>query len=52
MMYYKIEGSELWLGPVTIVFQDENVLFVRHGGIFVKVLPNLLSRTHECVAVV
>ena len=52
MMYYKREGRERWLGPTAIVFQDENVLFVRHGGFFVRVPPNLLRRTHEWVTVV
>ena len=46
-VYYKREGRERWLGPATIVFQDGKVVFVRHGGIFVRVSPNRLRRTHE-----
>ena len=46
-MYYKREGRERWLGQATVVFQDGRVVFVRHGGIFVRVPPNRLRRTHE-----
>ena len=35
-VYYKREGKERWLGPATVVFQDGRVVFVRHGGIFVR----------------
>ena len=31
-------------GPATVVFQDGKVVFVRHGGIFVRVSPNRLSK--------
>ena len=41
-VYYKREGKERWLGPATVVFQDGRVVFVRHGGIFVRVSPNRL----------
>ena len=48
-VYYKREGRERWLGPATVVFQDGKVVFVRHGGIFVRVSPNRLRRTHEAL---
>lgn len=43
-VYYKREGKDRWLGPATVVFQDSKVVFVRHGGIFVRVSPNRLSK--------
>ena len=39
-VYYKREGQEKWLGPGKVVFQDGKVVFVRHGGVFVRVSPN------------
>ena len=48
-MYYKREGRERWLGPDTVVFQDGKMVFVQHGGIFVRVSPNRLRRTHEAL---
>ena len=44
MVYYKREGKEKWLGPGKVVFQDGKVVFVRHGGIFVRVSPNRLQK--------
>ena len=49
MVYYKREGRERWLGPATVVFQDGKVVFVRHGGVFVRVSPNRLNRIHDKV---
>ena len=49
MVYYKREGKERWLGPATVVFQDGKVVFVRHGGVFVRVSPNRLNRIHDKV---
>ena len=42
-VYYKREGKERWLGPATVVFQDGRVVFLRHGGILVRMSPNRLS---------
>ena len=39
--YIMREGKERWLGPATAVFQDGKVVFVRHGGIFVRVSPRV-----------
>ena len=33
-VYYKCEGNDRWIGPGKVVFQDGNVIFVRHGGTF------------------
>ena len=44
VVYYKRDGKDRWLGPATVVFQDGKVVFVRHGGIFVRVSPNRLSK--------
>ena len=46
-VYYKREGKERWLGPATVVFQDGKVVFVRHGGIFVRVSPNQLNKIQK-----
>ena len=46
-VYYKREGKERWLGPATVVFQDGKVVFVRHGGIFVRVSPNRLNKIQK-----
>ena len=39
-VYYKREGSDRWLGPAKVIFQDGKVIFIRHGGSFVRVSPN------------
>ena len=36
-----------WLGPGKVVFQDGKVILIRHGGAFVRVLPNRLIRVGE-----
>ena len=46
-VFYKREGKERWLGPAGIVFQDGKVVFVRYGGIFVRVSPNRLSKVQD-----
>jgi hypothetical protein len=43
-VFYKREGHEKWLGPGKVVFQDGRVIFIRHGGIFVRVSPNRLVK--------
>ena len=46
-VFYKQEGKQRWLGPASVVFQDGKVVFVRHGGIFVRVSPNRLSKVQD-----
>jgi hypothetical protein len=41
-VYYKRESQERWLGPAKVIFQDGKVVFVRHGGTYVRVSPNRL----------
>ena len=36
-----------WLGPGKVVFQDGKVIFIRHGGAFIRVSPNRLIRVGE-----
>ena len=49
-VYYKREGKERLLGPAKVVFQDGKVVFVRHGGTFVRVSPNhLIKQKNEFV---
>lgn len=45
-VFYKHEGKERWLGPGKVVFQDGKVVFVRHGGSFVRVSPNRLIKAN------
>ena len=50
LVYYKRQGQEKWLGPGKVVFQDGRVVFVRHGGTFVRVSPNhLIKNTDEAL---
>lgn len=52
LVYYKREGRDRWLGPGRVVFQDGKVVFVRHGGVFVRVSPNRLQKaTAGCTQV-
>ena len=46
-VFYKREGSKKWLGPAKVVFQDGKVIFIRHGGIMVRVSPNRLIKAPE-----
>ena len=46
-VFYKREGKERLLGPASVVFQDGKVVFVRHGGIFVRVSPNRLRKVQD-----
>ena len=47
LVYYKRNGYEHWLGPAKVVFQDGKVIFIRHGGVFVRVSPNRLIKAGE-----
>ena len=46
-LFYKREGKERWLEPASVVYQDGKLAFVRHGGIFVRVSPNRLSKVQD-----
>ena len=46
-VYYKRELCDRWLGPAKVVFQDDKVIFVRHGGVFVRVSPNRLMKANN-----
>ena len=46
-VYYRRGGKERCLGPATVVFQDGKVVFVRHGGIFVRVSANRLNKIQK-----
>jgi hypothetical protein len=47
-VYYKRDGQDKWIGPGKVIFQDGRVVFVRHGGVFVRVSPNrLIKAGHE-----
>ena len=48
-VFYKREGKDRWLGPGKVVFQDGKVVFVRHGGTFVRVSPNRLVKAIDHV---
>lgn len=46
-VFYKREGKDRWLGPANVVFQEGKEVFIRHGGIFVRVSPNRLTKTYD-----
>ena len=46
-VYYKRDQSPKWLGPAKVMFQDGKVIFVRHGGIIVRVSPNRIVKRHK-----
>ena len=46
-VFYKREGRDRWLGPGKVVFQDGKLVFVRHGGSFVRVSPNRLIKANS-----
>ena len=47
IVFYKREGSNKWLGPGKVIFQDGRVVFVRHGGIYVRVSTNRLVKDQQ-----
>ena len=49
-VFYKRKGKERWLGPEKVVFQDGNVVFVRHGAAFVRVSSNRLQKVTSYLA--
>ena len=46
-VYYKRERQEGWEGPARVVFQDNKVILVRHGGFFYKVSANRIKPAHD-----
>ena len=46
-VYYKRERQDAWEGPARVVFQDNKVILVRHGGFFYKVSANRLLPAHS-----
>ena len=43
-VFYKREGCNKWLGPGKVIFQDGRLVFVRHGGVYVRVSTNRLIK--------
>ena len=46
-VFYKREGKDRWLGPASVIFQNGQVVFVRHRGIFAMVSPNRLNKVQD-----
>ena len=46
-VYYKREEHNRWLRLGKVVFQDGKIVFVRHGGNFVRVSPSRLIRARR-----
>ena len=46
-VFYKRDGSNKWLGPGKVIFQDGRVVFVRHGGTYVRVSTNRLRKDNS-----
>jgi transposase InsO family protein/G:T-mismatch repair DNA endonuclease (very short patch repair protein) len=49
-VYYKREDSNQWKGPGIVIGQDKQVVFVRHGGYYVRVSTNRLMKVpNTCI---
>ena len=46
-VFYKRPDSPEWKGPGTVIGQDSVVVFVRHGGTYVRVHQSRLQRVHN-----
>ncbi len=46
-VYYKRQGHDRWLGPGRVLCQDRKVVFVRHGGTFIRASPNRLIKVQS-----
>ena len=38
------KGKNRWLGPAKVIFQDGRAVFVRHGGVYIRVSTNRLGK--------
>ena len=45
-VYFKREDSNKWRGPGVVIGQDKQVVFVRHGGYYVRVSTNRLMKVN------
>ena len=43
-VFYKRDGRQQWLGPARVIFQDRKVVLIDHGGFYIKVSPNRLTK--------
>ena len=48
-MYYKRDGSQHWLGPAIVIFQDGKVIFFLHGAALVRVSKNRLIKAGQVI---
>ena len=46
-VFYKRSDSGCWKGPGTVIWHDNKQVFVRHGGIYVRVSPCHLQLVSE-----
>ena len=46
-VYYKKTDSPLWKGPGTVIGQDSVVVFIRHGGTYVRVHSSRIRKVNE-----
>ena len=46
-VYFKRDDSNRWRGPGTVIGQDRQVVFVRHGGVFIRVPTCRLKKVHS-----
>ena len=40
-VFYKKEGKNRWLGLGKVFFQDSRIVFVRHGGVYIRASTDL-----------
>ena len=43
-VFYKRDNNLMWLGPAKVVFQERKMVLLDHGGYYVKVSPNRLTK--------
>ena len=48
-VYFKKDDSNRWRGPGTVIGQDRQVVFVRHGGVYIRVSTCRLKKANEQV---
>ena len=46
-VFFKLEEQEHWLGPAKVVSQDNKVIFLCDGGMFIRCSPNQLLKTSD-----
>lgn len=46
-VYYKKDGKNHWLGPATVIGQENKVVFIKHGGYLIRASPSRLLNAEK-----